>query len=1619
MNNRKRLHMNAIASFLKRTSISDKKLEASISSPPSPPSLTGPQNSIPAVSSTTSVSLGLAFPVLPLPPVPQVSAPLEEGETITMQLGDFLGNMEETDKKVEEEKEEKKDVAFDMIEKLNVAEFNDPKYSYYKEQLGALYESFMMIKKCMNIPSKKVREDLADATSLNSLQAIQLRLILQDKIVLHHVQFIDDIVDLVKMVMQIKNISSEDQLKELKRQFDNKIKYTLNEIHHKEEYLKVKQQNLENLNLQKIEHAFDAYCKDCSYHLFTYIPDLFQCDDELQRLSKEEEKLHTEFNEKLSRYVDNDLVTDRRLKPTAFLQYTQTSGERMQAGVEDLSESMKKLKDRAQRTLTSFTNLREHSAAIELTVGSQRTTTLIDALGQQLLDDDPALKNKLKDIRARVSVLRKAEAACHEKKLELERLQSEIQNLISRNDLKSSLGNLLEGSTNLLLEFNKSQQSDTKDLEDFYKNEKNIFELEIIKLTTIQTNIVKLIEQKSLLSEEKAKQTDLINAIDHLERKLEIHQSLSVSLDNAVNKFKQLKQEMKEWTDSLSAKELDTLLKEHDEALKKRQTKTAELEKVHTQLQQYELARDHLKGKVLNSQQIDARFEYIKAESLVYWGQAMRVQFESQAEAAVAQVERIEQGYARLDEQLDKTVQDAGFTAKLLSGIKPVAIGAGIGAAIGGGSSLLSLNPFSAVFSAGVGAIVGGAIGGVLYRSWLSGQNAHDTKELRAQFLKEMKEVGFNNAEYKALINDVLKLLVFRDCLLLNEKIDKKAARGLRSQFIIDNNLQDLSKEEIDLAIEVFFQKKLNELINENFIRIFELHEKDIENAKNENSVWEFLKKLTKGAKEYSKKRQVCTAQMQIAFLEGVAHCLDTSRNIPSTRYRRFSRLTTTVFLGAAIGLGVAIGLAALPFSLVTGAIIGSCILGAIAVQLAGKFSYFKYKRSQQDRKTLQATAIKMKAESKRLEILSKEVMNTGLVHQTSLKKFQGINTPGFFQRIHALYTHETIPEQVAMGTADVWLREYSERYRHSVFMEVDFQTTLKPLVERAARQTQDLQQELLAHMMMRNAQQQHDYPLLKKYIRDTQAFLKAKDGKQAELRAMLAELFNIQEKIKEQVLEIVSVVTMNNGNLPVELVNFYVDVLHGSRQDLDAIRRLNSLEAIRIAAGEIKQVAAEEVKQEGEAKQVQERLKSRMEDQSLPILAGSDSYRVKMGAHNNNGWGEAPDGLICSDGALIKPMTSENIQKYLEDSLTFLLSLDLRGGTPPVGLDVGYTHSSQYMIYRAMLLKQLAELVDPAHKKYQPALKDKILSFAEKSLLLDNPKRFFSEMQHQDRVVPQRDDAAQPAEAKEDKNELGKTFNDSIVDATRVSITYDKKEMTARRLIEQYVVPSTLVQSSSLFGLNGKILAKLGIPTSQTSLMNLQKTISHTEKLFHAILIHPRLISYKAHEVYLRAALEHIDQLNNQILERERQGQLNGKEIANLTAGKKALELHKMKLQLMRGLIENDIPAPLRVGENLLELKLCVISHRPSRSYNLFNQSAGIPFGPAANEPDDVIKSAFLKALSQHAGSDKHSQIEFNLASLNGDTPWKKACRDFLSSILSESDKALFTEGNQQRLAM
>lgn len=665
-------------------------------------------------------------------------------------------------------------------------------------------------------------------------------------------------------------------------------------------------------------------------------------------------------------------------------------------------------------------------------------------------------------------------------------------------------------------------------------------------------------------------------------------------------------------------------------------------------------------------------------------------------------------------------------------------------------------NIVGGVFSAAIGT----GVSYLAYQAWLASTGRPANDDARKEFDAEMKKAGFTEAKYEELSKDLVKLFHYRECLLLGLKdnTDKNMREDFKNEHIPGNEI--FNEKVFNAAIEVYFLDQLNKLFNKAFADIYNIQDDKIRQEKDQYKIITWLKSYFEKPEE----RQRFTQQLQIEFMDQCQNYLASQMVDPSffAKYP-FATSSITGLIAGGIALGLATAIIGGPITL------GIAAIGLVITCLAAVGTYFainnieslKFKRGVENRSALQHAIDDIKSESKRLKRLIKEVVPTTAKELKQLEEYNAEGVPQGFLAYFNIFS--TAKKQVAMGASTAWIREHAIRYRHSKQVEIDLSAQHQGIIDNGDAQTAEMQGLLLAEMRTEN---RGALPTaFKNFIDDTRTYLSNPDNQD------FINRFELVEKIKQQVLEIVAVIPekTNQTELPPELVAFYTRPvenggLGGLEQDLKQVRSL-----ARIVDPTEKADAQHPYHEMLIRAQRFNFALTRAKNEF--ILRGDSTYRKMIGL------GGAPSKRIENK------INAGNIQRYLNASYDFLYSLNKGFRIEGSFSDKPFDNTPEFILYRTLLLKQLASLADPSNPRVTDEVRREISKFAREKLHID-PKVVFDDILHQGLFL-QKDDESPKLQ---DVALVGYPVSELryIADAIRLDLAYVSKPITPRMMIAQ-----------------------------------------------------------------------------------------------------------------------------------------------------------------------------------------------------------------------------------------
>lgn len=427
------------------------------------------------------------------------------------------------------------------------------------------------------------------------------------------------------------------------------------------------------------------------------------------------------------------------------------------------------------------------------------------------------------------------------------------------------------------------------------------------------------------------------------------------------------------------------------------------------------------------------------------------------------------------------------------------------------------------------------------------------------------------------------------------------------------------------------------------------------------------------------------------------------------------------------------------------------------------------------------------------------------------------------------------------MGSARAWSGEYASRYRHSKGVEIDLNEQHVSIKKRGKLQTEKFQDKLLKI----NAGAQDVSKTLTVCIRNTRQFLL--DSKNTDF----IKTFELIEKIKRQILEIVAVLPLDNvRELPADLVGFYTESLGGVAEDLVTTRQLAAIMIKEPSAGMVHpyQMLLDTAQSLSNAI-------TRNINRAF-IFTGDADFRELLGLGIEKQYNAFELNIGCS-----------TIANYLENSYQFMYSLNIsnRQLTQTADLDKPIKNSKEFLLYRMLLLKQLAKLADPNNLRVSPAVRRDIYQFVLEKFNVD-PLKIFDDLVNQTLFVKR--EKAGPSL----QGPLGKSHwqNDLswVADAMRLDLAYASKPITPNMLINQ-AADEFLVKTESA----KKIIFSYGqsesylVPEPTEEYFN-KLCESMASTLYFMTFLNNKVVVNETgtYHLYLKSCLIQVEELLNEI---------------------------------------------------------------------------------------------------------------------------------------------------------
>lgn len=733
----------------------------------------------------------------------------------------------------------------------------------------------------------------------------------------------------------------------------------------------------------------------------------------------------------------------------------------------------------------------------------------------------------------------------------------------------------------------------------------------------------------------------------------------------------------------------------------------------------------------------------------------------------------------------------------------------------------------SAVFSTALGI----AASTFFYKVWLRSAQGDEAVTLN-EFQKRLKDQGFTEDKFKDLSEKLEKLL-------------------LSTQFLFDQKREEIIKEikkktkkepndlELMAAIEYNFLLELNKLLDSALPLIYKGVEDKIQGE--QMPIFGPLVRWMHRIFQNPKVRENFSQQLQVSFLEQVLIEINKKMNEPTLRAQYPKLTTAAVFVSSClIALTVASLVIGGPLTL---GIIGACIAAAAVAACASyyvhkKKDFFHYKASAANRVVLQNMIDEINGEIQDINVSMMQIKKT---EEVDLKDIQKIREAG-----------------ITLGASRSWIREYDTRYEHSPAIEVDLAAAIDDIATDSEKQTKHLQGYLL----------EYNKSKIDKFVNNTKAFLKTQENQ------TLVTKYELKEKIRQQILEIVSAVPPQH-HLPENLVDLYIAVGGYAEKGIGNTHDLYNVRMIApFATKQDKNDAKHPYHKMVECAQTLDTILRSANNND--IFVGDSDYRAKLGLEAR--FGERNE------------INSDTIQRHLDASYTFLHKLNMYNTAQKMGNgNELITNSNEFILYRMLLIKQLASLTDPNSLMDKEVI-DVIKKFAKEKLQID-PEIVFDDVRNQMLFFEEQTDSEKLFGTELSMNNL-----DYMADAIRVDIAYSSKLMVPNFLIKQEI--------NSFLEKNKRIASPLAygphvLPNDNPEyLKNLKLSIQTTKAFIQELDKNSKYVSSGLLKIYINQVRSDIERSLNEIQRIQSRGE-------NLVQAQKILSEYKKELHIELNMIE------------------------------------------------------------------------------------------------------------------
>lgn len=806
---------------------------------------------------------------------------------------------------------------------------------------------------------------------------------------------------------------------------------------------------------------------------------------------------------------------------------------------------------------------------------------------------------------------------------------------------------------------------------------------------------------------------------------------------------------------------------------------------------------------------------------------------------------------------LNEAMEDLSTKDKIKNAAAATVIGSGIAAlAFTKTQSIPSADLFGAktAIQGGFATLIGASCSALVYEAWVSSSEKPLNADYHAYVL-EMKKAGFTDEKYAEIAGHLMKLFHYRECLL-NGPVREEF---IQRYYTNEKKLTTHNETDLNLSIETYFIEQLNTLFHDSFHSIYALHDKEIEAEKELPSFLKFFKQHFQS--EDSRKR--FTQNMQLQFMDGCIKFLKKEMEEPGFLGKYLYFIDTIIGLMAAT---LAVAYVAIhvffisTFALVCIGVISACMTAMCTHLTILNTASLYYQRNTVNRAAIYHAVESITKEQKRLKNLTNNTVKTTSKDLDDLKKYDNKEKTGFANILQLKQEHT-----IALGGVRAWIREFASRFQESKFIQIDLSERLKSIISDAHDQTVSL-----ANTLTRIVSSAHPYAadltLLTKFIEATSQYIL-----NPEHQAFI-HTFEYVQKTKEQVLEIVSCIPERhiNAPLPPALIAFYTRAINegglgGLISDLNQTKTLAPVVDEHTPADD-----AHPYHRFLKAALLID-LKLNASTNASMILHGDAHYRQILGLstpHTQN---------------LEEKITPANIENYLANSFNFLCSLN--DYQNHCGWREPFQNHDQYILYRMLLIKQLANLADPNNVRVDKLVKSDIKRFAQEKLNC-NAEVAFDDILNQALLVEKNPHSATI------KDQFNKAHSVSelafIANAIRVDIAYCSTTFCPQQLIQFEALDYFKNNNNSLLlGINTDDLL---VPAYSEDFYNdMNQSITSTEDFITHIKTRPLLIQTKTIDRYYEVISSEIETIKiriNRLIELEAQQQpLNNTELTAIIA--------------------------------------------------------------------------------------------------------------------------------------